>query len=655
MPSLFCRSRKTFNFERHIENQNLNKAIASPILILLRALQKGLNFLYIEFFPVLCNRKLLKKYNIQLVHLNNAVFVNHEWIYASKLNRIKCITHQRGMEDSQIPKSTYRCVKLLDGVISVSQAVHAFLKDNKLLSKQNTVIYNAIDIDSYVPKKTKEAIWKELNISNESPIFGIIGNIRQWKGQQIVLEAVKRLLAQFPNCKCLIVGDISSSALDDAYYQSLKKFIRENSLEKNIQFTGFQHDVVSIIHALDILVHASIEPEPFGRVIIEGMVLKKPVIATNLGGPKEIIQNNWNGIVISSKDPESLAQAITKLARDPDLTKAISENALLTVKEKFSIHSHVQSVMTFYDGLLDPSSIVEHEDREKILKRVLPFILSKDDDESKTEAQIHHCQSPGWSSRRYIISKLSGSNPYAHYLYKEYAIHDKTTLEIENYIDNEYEGLHFSQKQFGNTSSHYSPIPFGVSKSEKSILMENIRGSNLLTLTNQDLGKIGISKISQFISSYFFRAGEMLQAFQLGAFQNIEYDPDQYAHKEIFDTGFHALQVLEKTRFPPKVLTDYHSYLAELRKLYNTDVLGPVHWDFRPQNIIIEEETERLVLIDFQLFSKSGNPYRDLATFLLAIISYDFFLFSEKESHCLDASFFKWISKSWLPFQGLFN
>jgi glycosyltransferase involved in cell wall biosynthesis len=114
----------------------------------------------------------------------------------------------------------------------------------------------------------------------------------------------------------------------------------------------FRKDVYDVFSSLDVVVHASTSPEPFGRVIIEAMALGKPVIATALGGPLEIIEHGHNGLLIEPGDPVALAEAIITLVSDEKERVRIGKNAIAHVNEHFRQKDAVRKIEAIYDDLI---------------------------------------------------------------------------------------------------------------------------------------------------------------------------------------------------------------------------------------------------------------------------------------------------------------
>ena len=126
---------------------------------------------------------------------------------------------------------------------------------------------------------------------------------------------------------------------DDYYRDKLDHIIKENKLNQHIIFTGFQENVANYINLMDIIIHSSILPEPFGRVILEAMSLKKPIIATNFGAPPEIIKNGETGFLVPPGDHIELYRTINRLLVQPDLSIKMGLQGYNLLLEKLTFFS----------------------------------------------------------------------------------------------------------------------------------------------------------------------------------------------------------------------------------------------------------------------------------------------------------------------------
>ena len=142
-------------------------------------------------------------------------------------------------------------------------------------------------------------------------VAAIFGRLSRWKGQDVLIRAAARL----QNLTVWIVGDALFTEDDHAYAAELKALAK--SLGSRISFLGFRNDVAALMRAADIIVHCSVSPEPFGRVLVEGMLSRKPVIAAMAGGPREIMDDGKTGLLVPPGDDQALANALAQLAASP--------------------------------------------------------------------------------------------------------------------------------------------------------------------------------------------------------------------------------------------------------------------------------------------------------------------------------------------------
>jgi glycosyltransferase involved in cell wall biosynthesis len=106
------------------------------------------------------------------------------------------------------------------------------------------------------------------------------------------------------------------------------------------------------MNAVDVVVHASVRPEPFGRVILEAMLLGKPVVAADAGGVPELIQHGETGYLVPPGDPDRLAQCLREILADPETAAAVGERAREWARQKFSLQRHVAEMSAIYDRVV---------------------------------------------------------------------------------------------------------------------------------------------------------------------------------------------------------------------------------------------------------------------------------------------------------------
>ncbi|MGC4083749.1 MAG: glycosyltransferase family 4 protein [Vicinamibacterales bacterium] len=180
-----------------------------------------------------------------------------------------------------------------------------------------------------------DALRRQLGLSGKT-VVGLFGRLSPWKGQHVALEA----LAELPDVHLLLVGDALFG--ETQYEQTLRRRCDDLSLTDRVHFTGFRHDVPQLMKSVDIVVHASTAPEPFGRVIVEGMLARRPVVATRAGGVEEIVRDGETGLLVTPGDPRALASAIRSLLDRHDTANCMVAAARADAERRFTVDAMVQ-------------------------------------------------------------------------------------------------------------------------------------------------------------------------------------------------------------------------------------------------------------------------------------------------------------------------
>jgi glycosyltransferase involved in cell wall biosynthesis len=167
------------------------------------------------------------------------------------------------------------------------------------------------------------ALRSSLGIASDAWIVLMAGRLAHWKGQRVLLEALKTV----PAAHAVLLGDALFTDEDREYASQLHAQAAEPDMAGRIHFAGFQSETLAYFDMADVVVHASVFPEPFGRVIVEGMLAGKPVIAARAGGAAEIVQHEQTGLLVEPGDAKELAAALTRLNNDPEAAAELAQNA----------------------------------------------------------------------------------------------------------------------------------------------------------------------------------------------------------------------------------------------------------------------------------------------------------------------------------------
>lgn len=311
---------------------------------------KAINFFRGAILEPLRLASLLRREGIALVHLNNSIVRNHSWMIAARLARLPCITHERGINLHFKPRDR-RLASRLQAVICISSAVYEnFLRLN-LGHLPLVKIHNGLDpLEMRVTRPPVE-VRKELGLSDQARVIGIVGNIKPWKGQEVVIRAMEILKDEQPNLTCLLIGDTSPD--DISYRQTVQSMIDTSGLRGRVVVTGYRPDVANFVNLLEIQIHASVAPEPFGRVLLEGMSLGKPLIASGGGAVPEIVVDGETGFLFEPGSAEALARHLHTLLNSPALANELGRKGQQRLVDEFSISKNVRETELIYERLLN--------------------------------------------------------------------------------------------------------------------------------------------------------------------------------------------------------------------------------------------------------------------------------------------------------------
>ncbi len=287
--------------------------------------------------------RLLKQEEIDILHLNN--WFDPYWTVAAKLARVPVIQHIRGIVPSTYAPFCHWTAK----VICISEDIKKRLIQDKINPDKVVRIYNALDPEEFRPEKDPEAVRSELGLKGSEPVVAMFGNIQRWKGQETVIKACQRLRQQYPSLACVLFGE----TIEHDYARELRELAISRGMNGHVKFAGYRNDVADCMNASDIIVHASIQPEPFGRVIIEAMCLGKPVIAADDGAVPEIVEDGISGLLYEPGNDKQLGKQIDFLLSHPTDAARMGQNAASRAREHFDIRQQIDRIMDIYEEVLN--------------------------------------------------------------------------------------------------------------------------------------------------------------------------------------------------------------------------------------------------------------------------------------------------------------
>ncbi|MYA70872.1 glycosyltransferase family 4 protein [Candidatus Poribacteria bacterium] len=289
--------------------------------------------------------RAVKRYAIDLIHANSLSVALLGGIVA-RINRIPILMHKRYATSYGILDRL--CERLLHRVILVSEATRWDFAS----AEKQTLIYNGVDLDAFQASPEEvEVLRAELfpDAPNAAILVGVVTRITPEKGIHFLVRAMRELKGR-TNVKLLIVGGPYFQK-DVDYMDTLKQEVADLGIEDSVIFTGFLSDTRIVTSLLDIVLVPSIIPEACPRTIIEAMAVGKPVIATPLGGSKELVTAE-TGILVPPEDASAVAEAIATLATDQERLIEMGKAARDRAVQLFSSEKNTALTETVYTELL---------------------------------------------------------------------------------------------------------------------------------------------------------------------------------------------------------------------------------------------------------------------------------------------------------------
>jgi glycosyltransferase involved in cell wall biosynthesis len=276
-----------------------------------------------------------------LVHANSlkAGFIAST---AARICRIPCVwyLHDRVARE-YLPASAVVLLRAALRILPSAVIANSEATRSTVVAKNVTVVHPSVATPAQPASR---------NPPRPDLCIGMIGRIARWKGQDLFLRAFK---TAFPDgrSRAVIIGAPMFGTDEEAFDQELRCLVRELDLLDRVEFRGFQEDVAAELAELDIVVHASRIPEPWGQVVAEAMAAGVPVIASAAGGPMELIQDGVSGVLFPPRDVHALAAKMLTLAGDPDSRQELALGGRRRARE-FSSSEAAKRVLGVYASVL---------------------------------------------------------------------------------------------------------------------------------------------------------------------------------------------------------------------------------------------------------------------------------------------------------------
>jgi glycosyltransferase involved in cell wall biosynthesis len=236
--------------------------------------------------------------------------------------------------------------------MSVANDVTSIVKER--LRRPVAVVHNGVDLGAFRPDGSGadlDAACGFPRAAADTVRVGLVATFARWKGHDTFLRAIASLSQAVPVRGYVIGGALYDTAGSQWSLDELRSRARALGVDDRVGFTGFQAGMPACLRALDVVVHASTEPEPFGLVITEAMAAARAVITSGIGGAAEIVEPDVTAVVHRAGDAQSLAAAIERLARDASLRARLGTAARAAVVSRFDAARFGEAFCKIYESM----------------------------------------------------------------------------------------------------------------------------------------------------------------------------------------------------------------------------------------------------------------------------------------------------------------
>ena len=270
----------------------------------------------------------------QLLHANSLSMGRLTGAVADRLS-IPCVAHLRDiLKVSGAAIADLNCNQRL---IAVSHATRDFHVTRGLAASRTSVAYNGVDCNEYQPRIATGELKRDLGLEGSCRLAVTIGQIGLRKGQDVLATAAIRVHSVVPDLHYLLVGERNSSKQESIEFErSVAERFEHAGIGDRLYRVGYRNDVPRIMNECDLLIHPA-QQEPLGRVLLEAAASGLPIIATNVGGTAEVLQDDVSARLIQPNTPDELGTAICEFYRGEPLRQRLAEAARERVLAHFNV------------------------------------------------------------------------------------------------------------------------------------------------------------------------------------------------------------------------------------------------------------------------------------------------------------------------------
>jgi glycosyltransferase involved in cell wall biosynthesis len=300
-------------------------------------------------------RALLGRFRPDLVHSHGSqdtwtVVLANRVAGGPRIPHLLTRHNTKRVKDSRINR--YLLGRALDRLIVVSGGVleryEPFVRRGLLDPARVPVIHSSIRFEDFEGPRDGERVRREAGLPAGAEVVGTVGRLVPDKGQEYLIDAVAELKEKRPRLHLLLAGDGDAEGF-------LRRRARDRGVAGRVHFLGFREDVPDVLEALDLLALPSVDCDASSGVLKEAMACRRAVVATDVGGAREIVAEGETGLIVPPRDGAALARALGELLDDAGRRRAMGERGESRVRRVFSRDVLVEKTLAVYREVLAPS------------------------------------------------------------------------------------------------------------------------------------------------------------------------------------------------------------------------------------------------------------------------------------------------------------
>ena len=292
--------------------------------------------------------RYLRKSKIDILHLHNPTALFYGTL-AGKIAGIPCIIyteHGRDFSSSSKVKIANRILcRMVDKIVVVAECGKRYLVEHEGVNEKKIIkIYNGIDSKKFGTRQEVTLIRRELGITDDQSLIGIVARLDPIKNHTCLIRAMKIIATRLPEAVLLIIGD-------GALRSELESLTAKLQLQNHIKFLGARNNIAELLSVMDVFVLSSLS-EGLSLTLIEACAAARPIVATDVGGNAEIVEHESNGLLVPSDQPEVMAKAILEILNDKGKSKLMGEMGKKKFEEEFTLDVMVKKYKDLYESCL---------------------------------------------------------------------------------------------------------------------------------------------------------------------------------------------------------------------------------------------------------------------------------------------------------------